>query len=107
VACRRGVRATPAQNLKMGPLLAGVPEIHVPQGCAECLETGFHGRRALFELLEFSDPLRDVVLKNPTIQGIREVLAGSHFTTLQQFGFQLVAQGQTSYDEVERVAGTE
>ncbi len=107
VACRRSVRATPAQSLKMGQLLAGVPEIQVPQGCAECLETGFHGRRALFELLEFTDPLRDVVLKNPTIQGIREVLASNHFTTLQQFGFQLVAQGHTSYDEVERVAGTE
>jgi general secretion pathway protein E len=107
VACRRPVRATPAQSLKMGQLLAGVPEIHVPQGCPECLETGFHGRRALFELLEFTDPLRDVVLKNPTIQGIRQVLASNHFTTLQQFGFQLVAQGHTSYDEVERVAGTE
>jgi general secretion pathway protein E len=107
MGCRRPVRATPPQSMRMGQLLAGVPEIFVPSGCAECLETGFHGRRALFELLEFSDPLRDAVLRTPTIQGIREILRGGLFTSLQQFGFQLVAAGHTSFDEVERVAGTE
>ena len=107
IACRRPVRATPQQSLKMGQFLGGVPEIYAPQGCIECLQTGFVGRRALFELLEFSDPLRDVVLKNPTIQGIRDVLRNNLFTSLQQFGFQLVAQGHTSYEEIERVAGTE
>ena len=107
VACRRAVRATPAQSLKMGSSLSGVSDIYVPQGCGECLQTGFVGRRALFELLEFNDPLRDAVLKNPTIQGIRDILRNNLFTSLQGFGFQLVAQGQTSYDEVERVAGTE
>jgi general secretion pathway protein E len=107
VACRRPVRATPQQSLRMGQLLSGVPEIYTPQGCIECLESGFRGRRALFELLEFTDPLRDAVLKSPSIQGIREILRSGLFTSLQQFGFQLVAQGHTSYDEVERVAGTE
>lgn len=72
-----------------------------------CLGTGYHGRRALFELLEFNDGLRDVVLRKPTITAIREVLNTGLFMTLQQFGFQLVAQGVTTFDEVDRVAGSE
>lgn len=106
-ACKKDAKPTPAQTLKMGRHLGGVPTIATAQGCAMCLGTGFHGRRALFELLEFNDGLRDIVLRKPTIAAIREVLATGLFLTLQQFGFGLVAQGVTTFDEVERVAGSE
>jgi general secretion pathway protein E len=105
--CKKPVRPTPAQNMKMGQHLSGVRQIFVPAGCRRCLRTGFIGRRALFELLEFTDALRDVVLKKPTIQEIRSVLNQGLFTTLQQYGFQLVAAGVTSMDEVDRVAGSD
>jgi len=105
--CRKPVKPTPAQTLKMGRQLEGVPTINVAQGCALCLGTGYHGRRALFELLEVNDALRDIVLKKPTIAAIREVLSTGLFMSLQQFGFHLVAQGATAFDEVERVAGSE
>jgi general secretion pathway protein E len=105
--CRKPVAPTPAQNLKMGAALQGVPKIYAPGGCKRCLRTGYVGRRALFELLEFTDPMRDVVLKNPTIQGLRSIADQGLFITLQGFGFQLVAQGLTSMEDVERVAGSE
>ena len=63
--------------------------------------------RAIFELLEFNDHMRDIVLKTPTIQGIRGIAEQGLFTTLQQYGYQLVGQGLTSFDEVERVSGSE
>ena len=103
--CRRLVRPTSAQTLRMGKVGEGLGAIHVPSGCPACLQTGYFGRRALLELLEFSEPLRDVVLKRPTIGDIRSVLNQGHFVTLQQFGFQLVAQGATSLEEIDRVAG--
>jgi len=103
--CRRVMRPTSAQILRMGKLGDGLGAIHVPSGCPACLQTGYFGRRALLELLEFSEPLRDVVLKRPTIGEIRAVLNQGHFVTLQQFGFQLVAQGATSLEEIDRVAG--
>jgi len=105
--CRKPVRPTPAQNMKMGKALDGVPQIYVPVGCQLCLGTGFHGRRALFELLEFTDAMRDVVLKTPTISAIRSVLGQGLFTSLQAYGYQLVAAGVTGMDEVDRVASTE
>ncbi len=105
--CRKAIRPTPAQNMKMGHALDGVPEILAPTGCKRCLRTGFIGRRAIFELLEFNDHMRDIVLKTPTIQGIRGIADQGLFTTLQQYGYQLVAQGVTSFDEVERVSGSD
>jgi general secretion pathway protein E len=105
--CKKPVKPTPAQNMKMGHHLDGVPEIFAPTGCRRCLRTGFTGRRALFELLEVTDTMRDVILKTPTIQGIREITDQGLFMTLQQFGFQLVSQGFTSIDEIDRVSGSE
>ncbi len=104
--CRRPVAPTPAQTLKMGERVKGMSKVFTPVGCPACLRTGYHGRRALFEVLEFNDALRDVVLKRPTITDMKSVLSGGLFTSLQQFGWQLVAAGETNVEEVERVAGT-
>lgn len=106
-SCRKAAVPTPTQNLRMGRTVEGVPVIHQPQGCSLCLGTGFVGRRALFELLEFNDALRDIVLKRPTIGDIRNVLSQGLFMSLSQYGYQLVAQGVTSFEEIERVAATE
>ena len=104
--CRKAVKPTPTQNMKMGRSLDGVPEMYVPAGCRRCLRTGFIGRRAIFELLQFNEQLRDTVLKTPTIQQMREIAGQGLFATLQQSGYQLVAQGATAIDEIDRVAGT-
>jgi len=105
--CRRPVKPTPQQMMKMGKSLGGMPDIYAPSGCQYCLDTGFYGRRAIFEVLEFNDALRDVVLKKPTMQQIREVLATGLFTSLQGYGYQMVASGITSYEEIERVASSD
>ncbi|MFZ4722436.1 MAG: ATPase, T2SS/T4P/T4SS family [Phycisphaerales bacterium] len=102
--CRRVARPTSAQIMRMGKIGEGLGAVHVPAGCPACLQTGYFGRRALLELLECTEPLRDVILKRPTIGEIRTVLNQGHFVTLQQFGFQLVAQGATSLEEIDRVA---
>ncbi|MBL9148446.1 MAG: Flp pilus assembly complex ATPase component TadA [Phycisphaerae bacterium] len=105
--CKKGIVPTPAQTMRMGRSIEGVARIYSPQACTMCLGTGFVGRRALFELLEFNDQLRDVVLKKPTISEIRSVLSQGLFMSLQQYGYQLVAQGLTCVEEIDRVATSE
>lgn len=105
--CRRQVAPTLAQQLKMGKGIEGMTTIFEPVGCAYCLDTGYYGRRAIFELLEMNDMLREIVLKQPTPQQIREVLRNGLFTSLQGYGFQMVSNGITSYDEIDRVSGSE
>ncbi|MAY74478.1 MAG: type II secretion system protein GspE [Phycisphaerae bacterium] len=104
--CKAPAPLQPGQATRMGRYANGVTEVHTPVGCKRCLKTGYRGRQALFELLEVSDDLRDVILSNPNISAIKKIITEGHFTTLSEFGWKLVADGQTSVEEVERVAGS-
>ena len=105
-ACKRPVRITPGQSTRIGRFLEGKNEVYAATGCARCLRTGYNGRRALFEMLEFNDELRDCVLNNPSIATMRKIIEQGVFTTLQQSGWLLAARGNTTLDEVERVTGS-
>jgi type II secretory ATPase GspE/PulE/Tfp pilus assembly ATPase PilB-like protein len=104
--CKREVRVSPGQATRLGRFLGDKNILYVPTGCARCLRTGYRGRRAIFEMLEFNDDLRDIVLRNPTIAGIRKIIDQGHFMTLTQFGWKLAADGVTSLDEVDKVAAS-
>ncbi len=104
-SCRRPVPVTPGQATRLGRFLGGRVQVHAPTGCARCLRTGYRGRRAIFELLDFNDELRDVVLRDPSITAMKKIIEQGLFTTLVQSGWKLVAEGVTSLEEVDLVAG--
>ena len=104
--CKRKVRVSPGQASRMGRFLEGKSQTYAPVGCPSCLKSGFFGRRALFELLEFTNELRDIVLHEPTIQAMRRSIETGVFTTLQQAGWLAAARGETSLDEVDAVVGS-
>ncbi len=102
--CKRTVTVAPEPGDPHGAFPGRQNEIHVATGCSQCLRTGYRGRRAIYELLDFTDELRDVILKEPSIQAMRGVIEKGLFTTLVQSGWQLVARGATTLEEVDRVA---
>jgi len=103
--CKRPVPVTPGQATRMGRYLKNKDKTYAPVGCETCLKTGYLGRRAIFEMLEFTDDLRDVVLNQPSINAMRKVIAQGNFYTLEQSGWLLAAEELTSLEEVERVSG--
>jgi general secretion pathway protein E len=103
--CKRPVKVTPGQSTRIGRFLEGKSEVFAATGCARCLRTGFNGRRAVFEMLDFNDELRDCVLNMPTIAQMKKITEQGVFTTLQQSGWLMAARGVTTLDEVERVTG--
>ena len=105
--CKRPVSPTPKQRAAMGKIAEKVDKIYIRHGCARCLGTGFAGRQAFFELLRFNDKLRDVILREPSIQEIQAALIDTKFTPLSQNAYQLVASGVSPFDEVERIIGRE
>ncbi len=104
--CKRAHRITPGQATRLGKWLEGKNETYDAVGCAACLRTGYRGRRAIFEMLDANDELRDVILKDPSIGAMRKCIEKGLFTTLQQSAWQLAGRGNTSMDEADRVAGT-
>ncbi|HYF15386.1 MAG TPA: ATPase, T2SS/T4P/T4SS family [Phycisphaerales bacterium] len=104
-SCKQLVPLTPGQATRIGRWVAGKTSVYASTGCGKCLRTGYRGRRALFEMLDFNDELRDIVLNKPSIAAMKKVIEAGLFTTLQQSGWKMVAEGATTIDEVERVAG--
>ncbi|MED6309230.1 MAG: GspE/PulE family protein, partial [Pseudomonadota bacterium] len=74
------------------------------RGCDACHGTGYTGRVGIFELIDASDALKDLVKSERTTRvELSEYLAGLGYRGLRHAGLQLVAQGITSIDEVMRV----
>ncbi len=86
-----------------------VPEelkIYKPVGCKRCNKTGYAGRVGIFEVLEMTDQLADIVSKDPTESKIREEARRQGVVSMKQDGILKVLDGTTSFEEVARVAET-
>jgi type II secretory ATPase GspE/PulE/Tfp pilus assembly ATPase PilB-like protein len=73
------------------------------QGCEACQQTGFHGRRAIYEILPLSDPIKDLVMAKASADAIWRKAIELGMRTMQQDGWEKVQQGLTTSDEVLRV----
>ncbi|MGB6058562.1 MAG: GspE/PulE family protein, partial [Microthrixaceae bacterium] len=71
-------------------------------GCSLCNDTGYQGRVGVYELLEFSEEIRDLVGRRATHAEIKEVALAQGLRTMADQAFMLVTEGTTSVDEVLR-----
>ncbi len=76
------------------------------KGCNLCMQTGFHGRTAIFEIMTVDDEIRKLVLKTSDANQINELAVKYGMITLQQDGIQKVLAGITTTEEVLRVTRT-
>jgi len=75
-------------------------------GCKRCMNMGFRGRMALFEILSFNPQLRDVILTQPTIADIRRAAGEWMFRSLFDAGVRKIVEGVTTYEEVQKIVAT-
>ncbi|MBF0141263.1 MAG: Flp pilus assembly complex ATPase component TadA [Magnetococcales bacterium] len=75
-------------------------------GCHSCRNTGYKGRRAVFEVLAMDAAIRSMIIKpDYDEKELRTYAALSGMTTLLSHGLQLVNDEVTTFDEVVRVLG--
>ena len=102
--CKRAMPVTEEQQEDMpAEFKESIKETYRPVGCPKCLGTGYSGRRGVFEMLPATDVIRDMILKSPSPLDIHKALEGTKFRKLSHNGFDLVAEGVTTVEEVERV----
>ncbi|MBI1979429.1 MAG: type II/IV secretion system protein, partial [Elusimicrobia bacterium] len=77
--------------------------LYRPKGCPWCGKSGFRGRRAVFELMEFNDTLRDLVQRKAPLSEISRAARENGMGTLRQSGLEAVLQGVSTISEVLRV----
>ncbi|MFV0315924.1 MAG: GspE/PulE family protein, partial [Microthrixaceae bacterium] len=71
-------------------------------GCEMCSGTGYRGRVGVYELLRFSDTIRDLVVARASHHEVKAVAMEEGMRTMQQEAFDLVAKGVTTVDDVLR-----
>jgi type II secretory ATPase GspE/PulE/Tfp pilus assembly ATPase PilB-like protein len=73
------------------------------KGCPECMNTGYRGRIAIFELMVVTEEIKDLVTARASVRLIKESAVASGMRTLRKDGLRKVAMGITTVDEVFRV----
>ena len=73
-------------------------------GCESCSETGYKGRRGVFELMVMSKELRELTFESAATDLLRKAAIGNGMHTLAMDGVRKVLQGITTPEEVLRVA---
>lgn len=74
-----------------------------PLICPKCKGIGYYGRTAIFEVLIVDDKFREAMVKQPKIEVLRQVARQSGNWNLQEEGILMLAQGVTSFNELQRV----
>ncbi len=76
--------------------------VYGPGGCSSCNETGYKGRLGLYEVIEVTDKIRDLILKRDQSSEIKKVAIKQGMTTLRRCGLNRIKEGVTSIEEVIR-----
>jgi general secretion pathway protein E len=72
-------------------------------GCGKCRGTGYKGRKAIGELLTLDDEIRELVVARAPVRQIKEVALRKGTRFLRDAAVDLLLEGHTSLDEVNRV----
>jgi type IV pilus assembly protein PilB len=73
-----------------------------PVGCEKCSGRGYKGRVAIFEMLNVSTEIREMILTGQNIYEMLRVAKKQGFSTLLESAFEKAVEGITSLDEVDQ-----
>lgn len=99
--CKKEIASTPTQQALLG-LNDTMPLFHA-EGCPACHYTGYRGRTGIYELMQISDHVRELIHQGAAESEIIRHLSLPH-RSLKTDGVQKVLAGITSLEELLRVA---
>jgi general secretion pathway protein E len=93
------------RNVAEGDLLESFdptrrPVFYRAKGCASCTNTGFSGRRGIYELLLVDDAVAPLILRKADSQAIKRMAQEQGMDTLRDDGARKVLAGLTTVEEV-------
>jgi len=97
--CKQPYDPDPAQVRALArDELEGVKFVH-GAGCKQCRGRGYLGRTAVFELLEMSPELSELVISGASADALRRKAVEQGFITLRQNAIRKVREGITTVEE--------
>ena len=87
-------------QLGLSPSDLGGKKFFTGGGCPTCNNTGYKGRKGLYELLDVTDPLRDLITSKAPTLVLRQKAIELGMTSLREDGLRNIYDGETTIEEV-------
>jgi type IV pilus assembly protein PilB len=100
--CRTPFEPTEAQLslLNLSPHDLGDKVFYYGRGCSTCNDTGYRGRKGIFELLIVNDPIRTLINERAPTVVLRQKAVELGMVTLREDGLRGIFEGDTTIEEV-------
>ncbi len=102
--CKQPAEKHPEALAKMGMTEEQIRKatIMAGRGCGTCNNTGYKGRVALYEVMPFTDPLKELVLQGASATELKAEMIRQGYPSLRMAGIQKILEGVTTPEEVLR-----
>lgn len=103
-ACKEEISIPPKalMNIGFSEEDAATVKIFKGKGCPKCNNTGYKGRVGLFEVMQITPTVRDMILSDASVSDIRKQCIEEGMITLRQSGLAKIRNGITTIEEVIR-----
>ncbi len=78
----------------------GAKKFSTGAGCPTCSNSGYKGRKGIYELLDISDPIRDLITQKAPTLAIRQKAIELGMVTLRDDGLRNIYDGESTIEEV-------
>ena len=101
-SCRTPFEPTETQLalLNLSPHDLGEKSFYYGRGCSVCNDTGYRGRKGIFELLVIGDPIRNLINERAPTVVMRQKAVELGMVTLREDGLRSIFDGDTTIEEV-------
>jgi type IV pilus assembly protein PilB len=85
----------------------------IGKGCSACASgdsgvgNGYKGRMGIYEILKITKNIKDAILRQATTVELKQVAKQDNFRTMQDMGKELIATGDLSFSEYQRILSLE
>lgn len=87
-------------ELELSVEMAKGAKIHSHKGCYECNGTGYRGRQGIYEVMQITPSVRDLILNHRPTSEIKMQAVKEGMLTLRMDALSKLTQGSTSVEEV-------
>lgn len=102
--CKEGYEPLEKELQSIGLKREDLPEglLYKGKGCAICYESGYKGRKGIYELMPLTNALKKQIVKSPDAVELRRLALEGGMVSLIAHGAELVRQGLTTVSEILR-----
>ena len=77
-------------------------KIYKGKGCSKCNQSGYKGRRGIYEVLKITPDIQDAILKEKNVIEIAEIARKDGYKPMMEIGIDYLKEGTLSFEEFQR-----